>query len=250
RRPISTKPSSPPFASRSCPSAAIAFSMQGEAKWMRLSRWYRRRSTPGCNAPRSMPWGTPLSFSRLRPSDQGRKRSPYGPSRSSRFKNPVGVQRTPRGRSQRSGRSSQGSPIGPPPSRSLSSSKISQSASSPSALSTTGGDQRAMLRTAREANSKSMWSSARFQHGGRNDVGMARGLVDVDVDRHHEVELVECGGEALPVGHGEHWIAGQRHHRADLAQNRGLDLVCKHGGGQINERLGQAQTTALTTVVA
>src|SRR5438093_2198613 len=79
---------------------------------------------------------------------------------------------------------------------------------------------------------------------------MARGLVEVDVDRHHEVELVEGGGEALPVGHGEHWIAGQRHHRADLAQTRGLDLVCKHGGGQIPERLGQATHTALPTVVA
>ena len=86
---------------------------------------------------------------------------------------------------------------------------------------------------------------------GRQDhVGVARRLVDVDVDRHHELELLERRADSLPVGCREDGVAGQRDHGADLARARGLDLVRQHGRREIAERLRQPAHPALPAVMA
>src|SRR5262245_61065078 len=66
---------------------------------------------------------------------------------------------------------------------------------------------------------------------------MARGLVDVRVDADHELEPVECAVEPLAVGGAEHWVAGDRDQRADLARSLGLDLLGEHADGQLAVRL-------------
>ena len=69
---------------------------------------------------------------------------------------------------------------------------------------------------------------------------MPRRLVDVDVDAHHEVEVVERGGEALAVRRRDDRVAGDRDERADLPVAGRLDLLGHAGGGQLAEDLRRA----------
>src|SRR2546422_11330491 len=54
----------------------------------------------------------------------------------------------------------------------------------------------------------------------------------------------------LPFGRGEDRVAGQRDHCADLALAGGLDLISKHGRGEVAERLWQAAHPASPAVGA
>src|SRR5207247_2188982 len=60
---------------------------------------------------------------------------------------------------------------------------------------------------------------------GQDDVGVAGGLVHVDVEAHHELERVERAVEALTVGRAEHRVTGDGHERTDLPVARRLDLL-------------------------
>ena len=68
---------------------------------------------------------------------------------------------------------------------------------------------------------------------------MARRLVDVDVDRHHELERFESGVEAPAVGRRQDGVAGDRDQRADLALPRRVDLLREGDDGQLAHGLGQ-----------
>ncbi len=73
---------------------------------------------------------------------------------------------------------------------------------------------------------------------------MARGLVEVDVERDHEVELAQRARQPLAAGHREHGVAGERDERADLALARGLHLLGHGGRGEHAAELGQPADAA------
>ena len=65
--------------------------------------------------------------------------------------------------------------------------------------------------------------------GRRQDhVGVAGGLVQVQVDAHHEVEFVERPGQLFAVGRRQHRVAGQCHQRPDLSGPGCPDLLGEH----------------------
>ncbi len=72
-----------------------------------------------------------------------------------------------------------------------------------------------------------------------NHVGMARGLVDVDVDRHLELEPLERGLDAAAVRQREHRVAGVRDEGPHLPGAWCLDLLGEARGRQVAERLGK-----------
>ena len=90
-----------------------------------------------------------------------------------------------------------------------------------------------------------------LQRGRRRQdhVGVPGGLVDVDVDRGHEVQGVEGLAQAPAVGRREHRVAGDRQHRVDLPLARRLDLLAHHRGGQLAAVLRDAAHPAAPQVV-
>ena len=91
----------------------------------------------------------------------------------------------------------------------------------------------------------------------QDHVGVPRRLVDIDVDGHHELELLEGLVQLLAVRSREHRIARDGDHRTDLAFALGEDLLCHHRRRILAERLGKlaharvpsADTEALATTL-
>ena len=74
--------------------------------------------------------------------------------------------------------------------------------------------------------------------GGRQDiVGVTRGLVDVDIDGNHEIELCERLVELAAVGCGENGIACGRHERFDLTLTRSEDFFGKRSYRKLAAKL-------------
>ena len=94
---------------------------------------------------------------------------------------------------------------------------------------------------------------ALLQRGGRREdhVGVAGGLVDVDVDRHHALEVGQRGVEACRVRRRQHRVAGDGHERADLPLARACPSPrpCTTAG-QLAEGLGQLAHPARAAVQA
>ena len=63
---------------------------------------------------------------------------------------------------------------------------------------------------------KVVMAAAQRRRSGKDHIGVAGGLVDVDVETDHEVELGQRGVETPAVGGGEDGIAGHRDQGADL----------------------------------
>ena len=80
--------------------------------------------------------------------------------------------------------------------------------------------------------------------GGEDDVGVAGGLVDVDVDRDHEVELVGRRRERTRVRRRDEWVAGDRHQGAHAALAGRRDLLREPHDRQLAEDLGPAAHAA------
>ena len=74
----------------------------------------------------------------------------------------------------------------------------------------------------------------------QHHVGVPGGLVEVDVDRGHEVEPVEGFAEPLAVGGGQHGVAGDRQHGADLPVARRLDLLAQRADRAARRRTRDA----------
>lgn len=90
--------------------------------------------------------------------------------------------------------------------------------------------------------------AARRVSGRQDEVGVAGGLVQVDVDRDHVLEAAQGAVQTGPVGRGEHGIAGVREKRTDLPRPRGLHLLGQHGQGPFTGELGQSPDAASTPV--
>ena len=73
---------------------------------------------------------------------------------------------------------------------------------------------------------------------------MPRGLVEVDVDADHEVELAQRRVEAGAVGRRQHRVAGDRDQRADPALAGGVDLLGQAGDRELAEQLGEPADAA------
>ena len=81
---------------------------------------------------------------------------------------------------------------------------------------------------------------ARERRGRRqHDVGVARGLVEVDVEREHEVQALQGPVQPRAVGRGQHRVARDGDQRADLALARRLHLLREHPDRQLAEHLGR-----------
>ena len=76
--------------------------------------------------------------------------------------------------------------------------------------------------------------------GGQHVVGVAVGLVHVEVERHEQVELAQRPLERVAVGHRQHRVAGGHEQRADLALARRLDLQREQRGRQVADHVGEA----------
>ena len=82
--------------------------------------------------------------------------------------------------------------------------------------------------------------AAREGRGGRQDqVGVARGLVQVEVDGEHEVEGRQRLVEPSSVRRGEHGVAGEGHESAYLAVSRREDLLRQTCDGELTTEGGQ-----------
>ena len=82
-----------------------------------------------------------------------------------------------------------------------------------------------------------------LEGGGRrqDDVGVTRGLVEVDVDRDHEVERVERRAEPAAVRRRQHRVARDRHERVDLA-SPGVSISSRIAAAGNPRRTPQART--------
>jgi len=77
-----------------------------------------------------------------------------------------------------------------------------------------------------------------------------RRLVQIRIDRHHEVERGERPIELRAVGRGEHGIAGDRDHPAKAALALREDLLGEDRHRELAAELGEAADTALPAPVA
>ena len=84
--------------------------------------------------------------------------------------------------------------------------------------------------------------------GREDEMGVARGLVAVRVDRDHEIEPGEGPLEAGPVGGGEHRVAGDGHERPHLAGAGSLDLLGEGGHRPLPRELREAADPAASLV--
>ena len=66
----------------------------------------------------------------------------------------------------------------------------------------------------------------------QDDIGVPGGLVEVGIDRDHELQLIHRPGQPPAIGCRQHRVAGDRHQRPDLPRSRGLDLLGQQGGRQ------------------
>ena len=82
-----------------------------------------------------------------------------------------------------------------------------------------------------------------------DDVGMPGGLVEVEVDGHHEVQRVERFGEAATVGGREDRVAGQRDEGPDPAVTGSLDLLAHDCRRELAAVLRKSADTAPEAVV-
>ena len=79
---------------------------------------------------------------------------------------------------------------------------------------------------------------------GQDDVGVAGRLVDVDVERDHEVELLDRRLERRRVGGRDAGVAGDGDERSHLALAGSRDLLGKADDGKLAERLRAAGDAA------
>ena len=79
---------------------------------------------------------------------------------------------------------------------------------------------------------------------GEDDVGVARGLVDVDVERDHEVQRLQRALQAAGVRRRQRGVAGQGDERAHLALAGRVDLLGQAGHRQLAVGLAEAAHAA------
>ena len=80
-------------------------------------------------------------------------------------------------------------------------------------------------------------AALQWRSGGEDHVGPATGLVAIQVDRDHEVELAEGVVELVGIGRRGHRIAGNDNHCLDLTLTGCGDLLGHHGGRQLAAHL-------------
>ena len=73
---------------------------------------------------------------------------------------------------------------------------------------------------------------------GQDHIGMARGLVEVNVHADHEVQRIQRLGQTRAVGRGEHRVGAHGDQGADFAVSRGFNLFGQAGDGQLAHDLG------------
>ena len=78
----------------------------------------------------------------------------------------------------------------------------------------------------------------------QDDVRVARGLVEVDIEAHHQRERFECLRDPRTVRCREYGVTRDGEHRAHLARARGLDLLGEASDRQLAEHLRRARHTA------
>ena len=88
----------------------------------------------------------------------------------------------------------------------------------------------------------------RMRRAGQDHVGMARGLVQVDVERDHELEAVKRLDHFVRVWVGQHRIAGHGDEGADLAFSRRQDFLLQRARRQRAAELGQSADAGLPAV--
>ena len=79
-----------------------------------------------------------------------------------------------------------------------------------------------------------------WRGAGQNHIGVARGLVQVNVHADHKVQRRQRPGQAWPVGAGQHRVGGDGDQRTHLPRAGGLDLFGQAGDGQLAHHLGRA----------
>lgn len=75
---------------------------------------------------------------------------------------------------------------------------------------------------------------------GQDDVGVSGGLVQVEVDRHHEFQGIQGSLQPAGIRPTQDRVAGQRHQRPDLPAAGSLDLLGKAGQRQLAAELRQS----------
>ena len=75
---------------------------------------------------------------------------------------------------------------------------------------------------------------------GQDHVRVPGGLVDVDVDAHHQVDVLERAAHAAGVGSAHDGVSGEREERAHLTVARRVDLLGEARDGQLADCLRQA----------
>ena len=73
----------------------------------------------------------------------------------------------------------------------------------------------------------------------QNNVAVASGLVEVEINRDHEVEVVESSFELHSVGSRQHRVPGHRHQTADPARTLGQNFLGEGGYRQLAAKLGK-----------
>ena len=260
RRRASTEPRATPQArdvgqerrrarARSCPRACAG----ARAAAARAGRGRCRAARPRAS-PSDSPSGPGAEAVAVGPAAQQQVEQPLGAAapaarappaaRPDRARRRASRSRASRGERSPATRSSSASTSasGPGPRRSpVSRSRISHSSGSPAA---SGEHRRRVVGDVAdgEAVERDVVVRALERRRRRQDhVGVARGLVEVEVDADHELERLERRGQPLAVRRREHRVAGDREQRADLALARGLDLLRQAGDGQLAEHLGAAR---------
>jgi hypothetical protein len=80
---------------------------------------------------------------------------------------------------------------------------------------------------------------------GEDHVGVKAGLVQIRVDRDHEVERLKSLFESTGVGCGQRGIAGDRDQETNLAVTGSFDLVGQGCHRQLSQHLGEALGTTV-----
>ena len=79
-----------------------------------------------------------------------------------------------------------------------------------------------------------------------NHVGVARRLVQIDVDTHHEVERFERRDKLIAVRCREQRVAADHHHRTNLSGAGGRDFFGHQRGWVLPQRLWEATNASLS----
>ena len=89
-----------------------------------------------------------------------------------------------------------------------------------------------------------------WREAGQDDVGMARGFVQVNVQADHEVQLVQRGRQARAVRAGQYWVGGHGDECSYLPLAGCFDFFGQAGDGQLAKYLGRAAHSGVVAACA